>query len=155
MMVRESGGGRRPAAAALFWAVLGGGAAYLLDPRSGHRRRALARDRLTAMARRAGRLAPRKLAYVGGRLRGAVHTIVPARAALAPPDQSAFLAHKVSTELGRLPDPPRERINVDAVDGVVHLRGRLDTSDQVTRVIAWARQVDGVRDVVSYLTTRE
>ncbi|GAC1437254.1 MAG: hypothetical protein NVSMB65_11480 [Chloroflexota bacterium] len=155
MMVRESGGGWRSAGVGVLWAVLGGVAAYLLDPRSGHRRRALARERLTAMARRAARLAPRKIAYAGGRLRGAVHAVAPGRASLAPPDQSAFLAHKVSTELGRLPDPPRERLNVDAVDGVVHLRGRLTTSDQVTRVIAWARQVEGVRDVVSHVTTRE
>lgn len=151
-----------PLTRALWWGLCGAVAAVLLDPQSGRGRRAQVRTRGLSVARRLGRTAPRKAAHIGGRMRGLAHHLGKASGGLLggadpapPPDTSQFLAHKVATALGHEPDLPRGQYNIDAVDGVVHLRGRLDRAEQVTRAIERARKVDGVRDVVSHLTTRE
>ncbi len=62
------------------------------------------------------------------------------------------LKAKVESELFADKDVPKERISIGAADGVVTLRGTLDSVDQTTRVTAQAEQIDGVRRVENLLT---
>jgi osmotically-inducible protein OsmY len=61
------------------------------------------------------------------------------------------LARKVETKLFRDPDVPKGDINVNAVDGVVYLRGQVPSPQQIDRLEDKARRVQGVRDVANLL----
>ena len=62
-----------------------------------------------------------------------------------------MLAHKVETELCRDPSIDKERININAEDGVVVLRGELERPEQIRKLEEAVRKVPGVRDVRSHL----
>ena len=61
------------------------------------------------------------------------------------------LARKVETKIFRSPAVPKGRINVNAVDGVVYLRGELPSTRMIDELIAETRRVQGVSDVRSLL----
>ena len=65
----------------------------------------------------------------------------------------ATLAHKVESELFRDPTVPKGRMNINAENGVVVLRGVADSRDQIERIIASTLAVHGVREVQSRLRT--
>jgi osmotically-inducible protein OsmY len=129
-------------------AALGGAAAYLLDARSGAQRR----QELTATVRRRKR-------DVEGAARGAQATAQATAAKVqhatgggesAPPDDIT-LARKVETEIFRPADAPKGQVNVQAIDGVVELRGQVDDQQVIRELEQRARQVTGVRDVRNFL----
>ncbi len=136
-----------------FLIGLGAGAAvtFLLDPQLGRRRRAMARDRFFALARRAGRRMGRigrkatsDVAGFGQRISHLSLTNVP-----APND--ATLKAKVETELFRDPEIPKGRINVNAENRVVVLRGELDRPEQINAIEAKVRSIPGVAAVENLL----
>jgi len=65
----------------------------------------------------------------------------------------ATLAHKVESEVFRDPTLPKGRMNINAENGVVVLRGVADSRDQIERITASTLAVDGVREVQSRLRT--
>jgi osmotically-inducible protein OsmY len=147
---------RRPAptvsnGAVLAAGVAGGAAgAYFLDPQNGKRRRHLAFDRLMALLRRGAGEGERKARYAAGVAKGAAFEAAGAgdgAESLPDPD----LANKVRSEIFRAADAPKGDVNVNAENGVVYLRGEVPTAEDAERLAAQARQISGVREVVSLL----
>ena len=133
-------------------AALGSLAGFFLDPDRGRSRRALTRDRVRGIARRAGRRAERAGQAVGAQVYGmsqrAQHRHDP------PKDyDDATLAAKVETELFRPPDVPKGQINVNVQDGVVQLRGEVADRGLVEDLAERTRRIQGVRDVENLLHT--
>jgi osmotically-inducible protein OsmY len=125
-------------------AAIGGAAAYLLDARSGAQRR----QQLAASARR-------RKSDLEGTARGAQGVVAKAQHAAtggdsAPPDDIT-LARKVESEIFRPADAPKGHVNVQAIDGVVELRGQVDSSSVIGELEQRTRKVTGVRDVRNFL----
>ena len=131
--------------------VVGAGVMYFFDPAQGRRRRAQARDRSFAAVRhggrRLGKTARRRLSDLAGYANRLGHWR-PGEAA-APND--AALVQRVQSVVFRDRDLAKGRINVNAEDGVVVLRGALDRPEQIRELEDKVRQVDGVTDVKSHL----
>jgi hypothetical protein len=147
---------RRPAPTVSIGAVLAAGVAggaagaYFLDPQNGKRRRHLAFDRLMALLRRGAGEGERKARYAAGVAKGAAFEAAGAgdgAESLPDPD----LANKVRSEIFRAADAPKGDVNVNAENGVVYLRGEVPTAEDAERLAAQARQISGVREVVSLL----
>jgi|RhiMetdeSRZDD1v2_1073273.scaffolds.fasta_scaffold16925_4 osmotically-inducible protein OsmY len=124
--------------------------AWFLDPRSGARRRNTARDRILASFRRAGRRAERAGRGVASEAYGLGMKATHLREEPKEFDD-VTLARKVETKIFRSPAVPKGRINVNAVDGVVYLRGELPSTRMIDELIAETRRVQGVSDVRSLL----
>ena len=132
----------------LAGAAVGGAAAYLFDRSSGAQRR----EELQALARR-------RAQDVEGAARGAQATaqgvVAKAQHAAgggesAPPDD-VTLARKVESEIFRPADAPKGQVNVQALAGVVELRGQIDDPAVIEDLERRARNVTGVRDVRNLL----
>jgi hypothetical protein len=147
---------RRPAptvssGAALAAGVAGGAAgAYFLDPQNGRRRRHVAFDRAKALLRRGAAEGERRARYAAGTAKGAAYEAAGAgdgAESLPDPD----LANKVRTEIFRDADAPKGDVSVNAENGTIYLRGEVGSAEQIERLGAEAREVNGVREVVSLL----
>jgi osmotically-inducible protein OsmY len=147
---------RRPAptvssGAALAAGVAGGAAgAYFLDPQNGRRRRHVAFDRAKALLRRGAAESERRARYAAGTAKGAAYEAAGAgdgAESLPDPD----LANKVRTEIFRDADAPKGDVSVNAENGTIYLRGEVGSAEQIERLGAEAREVKGVREVVSLL----
>ncbi len=145
----ERSGG--PGLPALMLAGVGGAVlALLFDPAAGRRRRSLLRDKAGALVRR-GR---RRLRRFGRRT---AHSLEGQWGRLAHQGQDAepadavTLTQRVESELFRDPDVPKGRINVNAENGVIVLRGEIDSADQIRRIVAKARRVPGVYNVANLM----
>lgn len=137
-----------PAVAAGMAAGAAGG--YFLDPDNGKRRRHVAADRARALVRRRAAEAERKARYAAGIAKGAAYEASGGHGAgeeLADAD----LANKVRSEIFRDADAPKGEVNVNAENGVVFLRGELDSKKRIDELVKAAHEVAGVRDVVSLL----
>ena len=135
---------------ALF-AAAGAAVTYFFDPNQGRRRRAMARDRgaatVRAASRRLERLGRRGTAEVYGLTQKVTHL----REEPKPQPDDTTLARKVETEIFRDPEVPKGKINVNAVDGVVELRGEADRPEMIRELEERVRAVQGVRDVRNLL----
>ncbi len=135
--------------------LLAGGVGYLLgfffDPESGKRRRNVTRDRALAFFRRSAR----RSQAVPQALYAARQKVAHRREEPKPQPDDVTLARKVETEIFRDPDIPKGQINVDAVDGIVYLRGEVGRPEQVRDLETRTRNVEGVRDVQNLLHTPE
>lgn len=138
-------------AAAVLGALFGAVAEYLLDPARGHARRAELRERSAAAvrrpAKRARRTAARKAAYLRGRAHRVGHRFMPSH----PPTDDRTLVDRVRSEVLGHRRFGRLSINVDAVDGVVTLRGQLDDQDTIRNLEAAVGKVPGVCRVENLL----
>jgi len=136
-------------------AALGGAAlAYYLDPQSGRRRRHQSRDQTISLVRhgtkRARKLVRHATADASGTARRAAHALRP-RADVELDD--ATLVDKVESIVFRKHDVPKGQININAENGVVFLRGQVDSADLVETLEARVRKVGGVKDVENLLQT--
>jgi hypothetical protein len=129
---------------------VGAALAFMFDPARGRARRAYARDRAAAAVRhsarsvqRSGRLVASNVAGLRERL---AHT-----GETAEPLNDATLAHKVESVLFRDPAIEKGRINVNAEDGVVVLRGVAENQDQIRTLEMRTREIVGVEDVENLL----
>ena len=133
----------------LFAAVAGATAMYFFDPKTGSGRRACAAERTASRVRHATnrtmRTARHLAAEAAGRVQEAIHRH-PYRAI----DERTFLDH-VETELFRLREIPKGRINLDVEKGVLVLRGQLDTPEQIALVEERVFAISGVEGVASFL----
>lgn len=131
----------------LSYASLGWLAAWFLDPQSGRRRRATARDRGLATLRRLGRRAQGAAIRAEGMKAKATHLREEPKGEI----DDVTLAHKVETEIFRPADVPKGKIVVNAENGKVVLRGEAETAELLEELVAKARKVQGVREVESLL----
>lgn len=146
---------------------IGGAAAaaatYLFDPRSGAGRRARLRDQLMARMRDVRAEAERKERHVVNVAQGAAAEMrsraseIGERATSttsviqdAGADDALLHDRVLSEALGR-PDVPKDRIVVNVEDGIVVLRGELDTQRQIDDVLERVGAVRGVRAIDSLL----
>ena len=121
-------------------------AIYLLDPDLGRRRRALLRDRLAATARRASRRAERLGRYAASTTAATPAKVAhAAREAQTPSDVA--LADRVESELFRDPHIPKGDLNIDAVGGVVMVRGQIERPETIDEIEERVRRIPGVKDV--------
>lgn len=138
-----------------LWAAAGGaaGAALtaLFDPVRGKARRARLRDQTGAFLRRRGRRLDRYGRKIGSDLRGFRERQAYGKSGdyVAPNDET--LQQKVESEVLGRADVPKGSMVLNAQDGVIVLRGEVETSDQIDHVESLVRKVDGVIDVENLL----
>jgi osmotically-inducible protein OsmY len=132
----------------LRFAALGAGLAYFFDPENGRRRRKVTMDRISGLVRRHGRRLRRGVASEAhGLKQKATHL----KEEPKPQPDDVTLARKVETEIFRGPEIPKGKINVNAENGIVVLRGEADTPEMIEDLARKAREVQGVRDVENLL----
>jgi hypothetical protein len=137
-------------AAAVVSAVVGALLAYAFDPERGRGRRVQTLDRTAGSLRRTGRQAERLARSVGATAAGWGARASHLSGETEPVDDTA-LAHKVESKLFRDPDIPKGRINVNAENGLVVLRGVANDAAQIVTIEAKVRSIVGVRDVRNLL----
>lgn len=123
---------------------VGAGIMYILDPRQGHRRRALARDKMLHYYREAGRAANVTAKDLAHRAKGLVAETrgrIVDRAGV--PDD--ILIARVRSELGRVASHVHA-IEVGADNGMVILRGPV-LADEVESIFYRVSRVRGVQSV--------
>lgn len=141
-----------PTAAVAGIAVAGGAAiAYFLDPERGRSRRAQTIDRLAGTVRRTADSAARAGRKLSSDAGGWTNMVVslPARRAREPLDD-ATLAHKVETVLFRDPEIDKGKININAENGVIVVRGEVPM-DVARQIEIRVRRIDGVKEVHNLL----
>jgi osmotically-inducible protein OsmY len=128
--------------------ALGALLGYFLDRTAGRRRRHTARDRTLSRLRRGERRAAMRARRTESHAVGvARRTVNAARRGQREPLDDVTLAHKVESELYRRARVPKGQISINAEDGFVFLRGVMDRQEDIARVGAATRQIDGVREV--------
>ncbi len=131
-------------------AALGALLAHFFDPRSGRLRRHMARDRTSALFRRAGRRTAR-----AGRATAAEAYGVAQKAKHLKEEPKEFddatLAEKVRSEVFRDAALPKGEVLVNAQEGVVQLRGEVGRPELIEELVGQTRKVQGVRDVENLL----
>jgi hypothetical protein len=148
---RMRGSGQLFAIGAVFAA--GALAMYYFDANSGRRRRALLRDRFAHWRNVARNELPyrfnKRRRFVRGVARGVRHNVgeIMHPHHVVPDDET--LVARVRSETLR--DGLAGQVNVDAYEGCVTLRGELESTALIQRLIDRAGNVDGVREVRSYL----
>lgn len=134
----------------LFGAGVGAATTYFADPQSGRRRRSMARDRGLAFVRRTSGRAEQVGRGVAADAQGVTEKLQ--HTAEAPKDfDDATLARKVETEIFREPDVPKGQIDVNAADGVVSLRGEVESAEMIEQLVERTRNVQGVQGVENLL----
>jgi osmotically-inducible protein OsmY len=134
----------------LRFAALGAAFAYFFDPDNGRRRRKVTSDRLAGLSRRHGK----RLARAGAsQARGLKQKAAHRREEPKPQPNDVTLARKVESEIFRDPDVPKGKIDVNAENGKVVLRGEADSAEMIEQLVGSARRVQGVQDVESLLHT--
>ena len=136
----------------LRWMGLGALIAYFFDPQSGRSRRAEARQRVPAVFRRTTAKAGQ-----AGRAASSQATAVKAKAAHRkeaekPQPDDVTLARKVETEIFRDAEVPKGKINVNAENGKVVLRGEVGEPSLIEDLEKRTKKVQGVLEVENLLT---
>lgn len=124
----------------------------LLDPATRGRRTRM-RDQARGGLRRAERAAERRARYEEGHLRGLQHAAAGTRRSHHDlPDRGTTLIDKVRSEAFRGQHAALAHVNLNAEDGVVHVRGAVADQEEAAALLDRVRSVDGVSDVVAHLT---
>ena len=127
---------------------LGALIAYLFDPQNGRRRRAMARDRVSSSFRK-------KAESVGNAATAKAEAVKQKATHLKeeekPQPDDVTLARKVETEIFRDADIPKGRINVNAENGKVVLRGEVEEPELITDLEKRTKKVQGVQEVENLL----
>ena len=130
--------------------ALGAALSYFFDPDNGKRRRKTAIDRLAGLSRRHGkRLVKGTVAQTHAVARKATHL----KEEPKPQPDDVTLARKVETEIFRDAEVPKGKINVNAENGKIVLRGEVDSPELIDDLVSKARKVQGVEDVENLLHT--
>jgi BON domain len=125
---------------------------YFFDPENGKRRRKMALDRTAGFFRRKVRLLDRGRRRAVSTGYGAVQKAKHRSEAEKPQPDDATLKAKVESEVFRDVRVPKGRVDVNAEDGVVYLRGEVDSPDLVVELEKATRNVHGVRQVENLLS---
>ena len=131
--------------------ALGASAMYLLDPRSGGRRRALTRDKARHLIHKAGEAGAKTRRDLANRARGVAHDAAAVVRRDRPDD--AVLRERVRAKLGRHVSHP-SAIEVDCLGGNCTLSGKVLASeaDGLTGAVA---AVPGVANLIDQLERHE
>jgi osmotically-inducible protein OsmY len=132
---------------------LGALIAYFFDPDNGHRRRALARERIPALLRRSSERVEKTTQSVTSEAKATKAKVTHRKEAEKPQPDDVTLARKVETEIFRDDDVSKGQINVDAEDGKVVLRGEVEKPAMIKDLEKRTRKVQGVREVENLLHT--
>jgi len=124
---------------------------YFFDPQNGSRRRNVARDRVVAFLRQGGRKAGRAGRSVASEAYGLKQKAVHLREESKPQPDDVTLARKVESEIFRDADVPKGKINVNAENGKIVLRGEVEDPSMIEDLEKAARKITGVRDVENLL----
>ena len=137
----------------LLGAAAGAAAAWFLDPNDGARRRSVAQDKAMKYARKGASEVETQARYAGGAAKGAVTQAAPTggREDAGERLNDPALAAKVQSEIFRDADAPKGDVSVNVEDGVVYLRGQVDSPEKISELEQAARQVDGVTAVENLL----
>jgi osmotically-inducible protein OsmY len=131
-------------------------AEYFFDRQHGARRRHLVRDRARAALRRRSRYAVRRAKYVEGVAEGvaykAAHAVPGVGGHKEPPDDVA-LAQKVESIAFRKAGVPKGQVSVNADNAVIHLRGHLESDEQIEGLVRATDAIEGVKGVENLLHT--
>jgi osmotically-inducible protein OsmY len=134
-------------------AAAGGAAlAYYHDSQQGRRRRHVTRDKALSLAKHGTKRGRKLVHHVSADTRGYVERAKHARGGTGELDD-ATLVDKVESIVFRNRDVPKGRININAENGVVFLRGEVDRPELVGALEARVRKVRGVRGVENLLHT--
>jgi osmotically-inducible protein OsmY len=139
----------------LFAAAIGAALTYFFDPDRGRRRRAMARDRSAGAARQGARRVGRLGRRGGAEAYGVTQKVRHRKEEPKPQPDDVTLARKVETEIFRSAEVPKGKINVNAVDGVVELRGEADGPEMIRDLEDQVRNIPGVQDVRNMLQLPE
>jgi osmotically-inducible protein OsmY len=132
----------------LAGALVGAGGAYFLDPQLGRGRRTRAIDMAGARFRRIEHEIGRKRRYLEGRVEGVTHVLD--LDADEPRDMDdRTVVDRIRSEVDAV-RRAEGKVLVDAVDGIVTLRGQVDASDAeaIERGVRGVPGVKGVRDLL-------
>ena len=130
--------------------ALGAALSYFFDPENGKRRRKVTADRVAALLRRHG---GRLMKGTGSQAHALKQKATHLREEPKPQPDDVTLARKVETEIFRGADVPKGKINVNAENGKVVLRGEVDSPELIEDLVEKARKVQGVQEVESLLHT--
>jgi hyperosmotically inducible periplasmic protein len=133
-------------------AVVGALVAWLLDPRSGARRRHVGRDRALAFVRGTVRKAGRTRRAATAQTHGLAQKATHLREQPKEYDDATLKA-KVETELFRQEHEVKGSVDVNAQGGVIQLRGELPSQALIDVLVERTRRINGVRDVENLLHT--
>lgn len=128
--------------------ALGAALTYFFDPENGKRRRKLAADRLAGLARRHGQ---RAIKGTVSRAHALKQKGAHLREEPKPQPDDVTLARKVETEIFRDADIPKGRINVNAENGKVVLRGEVEQPELIKDLEQRTKKVQGVQEVENLL----
>jgi osmotically-inducible protein OsmY len=137
----------------MIGAAIGAAAAWFFDPQNGARRRNMTRDRILAFFRQGGRKAERAGRGVAASAYGVKQKATHLKEEKKPQPDDVTLARKVETEIFREADAPKGKVNVNAENGVVFLRGEVDDESLIKDLEKAARKIQGVREVENLLHT--
>jgi osmotically-inducible protein OsmY len=133
----------------------GAAGAYFFDPQSGNRRRAVARDKVLSFFRQGGRktarFADQRARYAAGVAKGVVHEATPSAEKRPEEFNDPTLANKVESLIFREADSPKGRVSVNVENGVVYLRGELDSKKEIEELVEATSEVEGIRGVENLL----
>jgi osmotically-inducible protein OsmY len=132
---------------------LGALIAYFFDPDNGHRRRALARDRIPALFRRSTQSVEKAAQSVTSEAKATKAKVTHRKEAEKPQPDDVTLARKVETEIFRDADVPKGQINVNAENGKVVLRGEVEKPAMIKDLEKRTKNVQGVVEVENLLHT--
>jgi hypothetical protein len=107
------------------------------------------------IVRRSLRISERLTRRVASDTFGAAQRLTHIRPAPKRGMDDVTLANKVETELFRPVDAPKGSVNVNAVDGVVYLRGEVKRPEQINELERRTRRIPEVRDVENLLHLRK
>jgi osmotically-inducible protein OsmY len=130
--------------------AIGAALVYFFDSQNGNRRRKMAVDRALGFLRRTERKGEHLARGVAAEAYGVAQKATHLKEQEKEFDD-ATLARKVETEIFRDAGVPKGRINVNAENGVVVLRGEVEQPDMIQALEQKTRKVQGVRDVENLL----
>lgn len=125
---------------------------YFFDRENGKRRREMALDRTAGFFRRKARLLDQGRRQAVSTGSGVVQKAKHRAEEEKPQPNDATLKAKVESEVFRDPRVPKGRVDVNAENGVVYLRGEVDSPDLVGELERATRKVHGVREVENLLS---
>ncbi len=132
---------------AIISAAVGAAGMYLFDPQLGRTRRAKLAQKMGAANRRMARNAEQKAEYARGQAEGLRHL----GSSDSPPENDPALVAKIESEVLTRWNYPKGDINVNAINGIVELRGICESPDQIDELEQEVRKISGVVDVRNYL----
>ncbi len=136
----------------ILGAAAGFAAGLLLAPQTGRRSRKLVVDKVTKYSNDLRDMAEARSKYYSNRMHGMVHEMEDTwHLTSEPTPTDSQVVQRVRADLGHDPNIPLGLLDIEARDGVVYLRGTIDSKETADYVANRVSGVDGVKDDVNEL----